>query len=110
MEKLIITAAVTGSGPSRKNNPNLPHSPEEIANEVIRSCNAGAAIAHVHVRDPETGAPSFEMDHFREVRDRVRSQCDILLNFTTSAFNLTMSYSCMSILLGWNILFRLPQK
>ena len=89
MEKLIITAAVTGSGPTRKNNPNLPHSPEEIANEVIRSSDAGAAIAHVHVRDPETGAPAFETDYFREVRDRVRSECDILLNFTTSAFNLT---------------------
>ena len=89
MEKLIITAAVTGSGPTRKNNPHLPHTPEEIADEVIRSYEAGACIAHVHVRDPETGTPAFELDYFREVRDRVRSQCDILLNFTTSSLNLT---------------------
>jgi 3-keto-5-aminohexanoate cleavage enzyme len=89
MEKLIITAAVTGSGPMRKNNPHIPYSPQEIADEVIRSYEAGASIAHVHVRDPQTGEASFELEYFREVRDRVRSRCDILLNFTTSAFNLT---------------------
>lgn len=89
MEKLIITAAVTGSGPTRENNPNLPYSPAEIADEIVRSSEAGASIAHVHVRDPETGAPAFEMDYFREVRDAVRSRCEILLNFTTSALNLS---------------------
>lgn len=89
MEKLFITAAVTGSGPTRKNNPNLPYTPVEIANEIVRSFEAGASISHVHVRDPKTGAPSFELEYFREIRDRVRSKCDILLNFTTSAANLT---------------------
>ncbi len=89
MDKLIITAAVTGSGPTRENNPNVPYTPAEIADEIIRSCEAGASMAHVHVRDPKTGAPSFELDYFREVRDRVRSRCKILLNFTTSAANIT---------------------
>jgi 3-keto-5-aminohexanoate cleavage enzyme len=88
MEKLIITAAVTGSAATRKDNPNIPYSPEEIANEIVRSYEAGASIVHVHVRDPKTGAPSFELEYFREVRDRVRSRCDILLNFTTSSLNL----------------------
>lgn len=89
MDQLIITVAVAGSGPTRENNPNVPYSPEEIAAEIIRSREAGAAIAHVHVRDPETGAPSFKLEYFREVRERVRSGCDILLNCTTSSFNLT---------------------
>lgn len=89
MDQLIITVAVAGSGPTRKNNPNVPYSPEEIADEIIRSHEAGAAIAHVHVRDPKTGAPSFKLEYFREVRERVRSGCDILLNCTTSSFNLT---------------------
>lgn len=89
MEKLVITVAVTGSGPTRNENPNIPYSPKEIADEIVRSSEAGASITHVHVRDPETGAPSFELDYFREIRDRVRSRCDILLNFTTSSFNLT---------------------
>jgi 3-keto-5-aminohexanoate cleavage enzyme len=89
MDQLIITVAVAGSGPTRKNNPNVPYSPEEIADEIIRSHEAGAAIAHVHVRDPKTGAPSFKLEYFREMRERVRSGCDILLNCTTSGFNLT---------------------
>jgi len=89
MEKLIITAAVAGSSPTRQDNPHIPYTPEEIASEIIRSFEAGASIAHVHVRDPKTGAPSFELDYFREIRDRVRSRCNILLNFTTSAANLT---------------------
>jgi 3-keto-5-aminohexanoate cleavage enzyme len=89
MDKLIITAAVTGSVATRKDNPNIPYSPKEIADEVVRSFEAGASIGHVHVRDPKTGEPSSEIDYFREVRDRVRSQCNILLNFTTSAIYLT---------------------
>lgn len=89
MEKLIITAAVTGSLATKKDNPNIPYTPEEIADEIVRSYEAGASIVHVHVRNPKTGAPSFELEHFREVRDRVRSRCDILLNFTTSALNLS---------------------
>jgi 3-keto-5-aminohexanoate cleavage enzyme len=88
MEKLIITAAVAGSAPTKKDNPNIPYSPEEIADEIVRSYEAGASIVHVHVRDPKTGRPSFELEYFREVRDRVRARCDILLNFTTSALNL----------------------
>lgn len=87
MDNLIITAAVTGSVPTRKINPHIPYSPEEIADEIVRSYEAGASIAHVHVRDPITGAPSFSLDYFREVRDRVRSRCNILLNFTTSGVN-----------------------
>ena len=87
MSKLIITAAVTGSIGTRKENPYIPFSPEEIANEIIRSYRAGAAIAHIHVRDPKTGSPSLNIDHFREVRDRVRAKCDILLNFTTSGLH-----------------------
>ena len=89
MDKVFITAAVTGSGPTRKNSPYIPYTPGEIADEIIRSFEAGAAISHVHVRDPRTGAPAFELEYFREIRDRVRSKCDILLNFTTSAANLT---------------------
>jgi 3-keto-5-aminohexanoate cleavage enzyme len=88
MDKVIITVAVTGSGPTRENNPHIPYSPAEIAEEILRSYGAGAAIAHVHVRDPKTGAPAFVLEYFREVRDRVRSKSDILLNFTTSALNL----------------------
>jgi len=95
LDKLIITAAVTGSGPTRDDNPNIPYSPEEIADEIVRSYEAGASIAHVHVRDPKTGEPSFELEYFREVRDRVRDRCDILLNFTGSAMHLPLDNNTM---------------
>lgn len=89
MSKVIITAAVCGSNPTREMNPAVPYTPAEIADEVVACCDAGAAIAHVHVREPETGAPSHRLELFREVVDRVRSRCDIVLNLTTSGLNLT---------------------
>jgi len=88
MEKLIITAALTGSGPTRENNPHIPYSPAEIAEEALRCWRAGAAVVHVHVRDPETGRPAFDRKLFLEVVERVRAESDILINLTTSAFNL----------------------
>ncbi|MFH1059622.1 MAG: 3-keto-5-aminohexanoate cleavage protein [Pseudomonadota bacterium] len=89
MDKLIITAAVTGSGPSRDQNPTLPLTPAEIAAEALRCGRAGAAVVHVHVRDPQTGKPDFKRELFAEVVERVRAESDILINLTTSGFNLT---------------------
>jgi 3-keto-5-aminohexanoate cleavage enzyme len=70
-------------------NPAVPYTPAEIADAVVESCEAGAAVAHVHVRDPESGAPSHRFDLFEEVVERVRSRCDIVLNLTTSGLNLS---------------------
>ena len=89
MAKVIITAAVCGSNPTKEMNPAVPYSPAEIADEVVACSEAGAAIAHVHVRDPKTGAPSHRLDLFEEVVERVRSRCNILLNLTTSGLNLS---------------------
>jgi 3-keto-5-aminohexanoate cleavage enzyme len=89
VQKLVITVAVCGSGPTRSQNPNVPYSPAEIAAEALRCWRAGASIVHVHVRDPETGAPAFDKALFKEVVDRVRSESDMLVNLTTSGFNLT---------------------
>ncbi len=86
---VIITAAVTGSFPTKEMNPSVPYSPEEIADAAIESHNAGAAIAHIHVRDPETGEPAFEIDLFRRVLDRIREKCDMVVNLTTSGLRLT---------------------
>jgi 3-keto-5-aminohexanoate cleavage enzyme len=89
VSNVIVTAAVSGSNPTREMNPAVPYTPEEIANEIVACCEAGAAVAHVHVREPETGAPSHRLDLFQEVVERVRSRCDIVLNLTTSGLNLT---------------------
>ncbi|MBW2048486.1 MAG: 3-keto-5-aminohexanoate cleavage protein [Deltaproteobacteria bacterium] len=88
MDKLIITAAVCGSVPTREQNPNVPYTPEEIAEEALRCWRAGASVAHIHVRDPRTGAPDFKRAYFAEVVERVRGASDMLINLTTSGFNI----------------------
>ncbi len=88
MEKLIITVAVCGSAPTRQHNPAVPYSPEEIAAEALRCWRAGASVVHVHVRDPQTGAPAFSRELFAEVLERIRAESDMLVNLTTSGFNL----------------------
>ena len=82
--KTIITCAVTGGADTAKRHPGVPVTTEQIAQAVIDARNAGATIAHIHVRDPKTGLASQNVDYYREVVERVRaSGCDILLNLTT---------------------------
>ena len=82
--KPIITCAVTGSGDTASKHPDLPKSPAEIATAAIEAAKAGAAIAHVHVRDPETGKPCRDVDLYREAVDRIRdSDTDVIINLTT---------------------------
>src|SRR5699024_1086391 len=81
---VIISCAVTGAGDTVGKHPAIPVTPEQIANACIGAAQAGAAIAHVHVRDPAPGGISHSTDHFREVHDRVReSGTDVILNFTS---------------------------
>jgi uncharacterized protein (DUF849 family) len=83
-EKTIITCAVTGSITRPEQHANLPITPPQIAAAAIEAAKAGAAIAHIHVRDPETGAPSMALEHYREVVDRIRSSgSDLIINLTT---------------------------
>ena len=85
-DKIIITCAVTGSGDTVGKHPAIPVTPEEIANAAISAGEAGAAIAHIHVRDPKTGKPSRDPVLFREVVERVRaSTSDIILNLSCGA-------------------------
>jgi 3-keto-5-aminohexanoate cleavage enzyme len=87
MDKVIITAAVVGSRPTRDICPYLPYTPEEIAQSALDSWRAGAAVAHIHVRDPQTGAPSHKFELFQEVVERVRADSELLLNLTTSGLH-----------------------
>jgi 3-keto-5-aminohexanoate cleavage enzyme len=88
MEKLIITAAITGSRPTKEMNPAVPYSPDEIAQAAIECHHAGAAIVHIHVRDPETGQPDSNIELFRDVVDRIRSECNLIINLTTSGLHI----------------------
>jgi uncharacterized protein (DUF849 family) len=83
-DKTIVTCAVTGNITRPEQHPNLPITPAQIATAAIEAAKAGAAIAHIHVRDPETGAPSMALEHYREVVERIReSDTDLIVNLTT---------------------------
>ena len=83
---VIITCAITGSGNSVGKHPSIPVTPEEIADAAIEAAKAGAAIAHIHVRDPESGAASRRVELYREVVDRIReSDTDVVINLCQQA-------------------------
>ena len=85
-KKTIITAAVTGACPKKENNPNVPMTPQEIADDVYACWKAGAAIAHLHMRDDE-GNGTMDTAKFEETVNLIHTKypdCDIILNLTTS--------------------------
>ncbi len=81
--KTIITVATTGAWPTKKDNPAIPLTPQEIADDVYECWQAGAAVAHLHMRD-ESGAGTMDKNKFKETVDLIRAKCDIVLNLTTS--------------------------
>ncbi|WP_164667720.1 3-keto-5-aminohexanoate cleavage protein [Virgibacillus doumboii] len=83
-QKVMLTAAVTGAGETTSKSPHVPVTPKEIADAAIASAKAGATVAHIHARDPETGSVSHNVDHYREIVDRIReSETDVIINITS---------------------------
>ncbi len=81
---VFITCAVTGSGATQDRSPHVPRSPREIADSAIAAAQAGAAVVHCHVRDPQTGEPSRDPVLYRELTEHIRaSNTDVVLNLTT---------------------------
>lgn len=81
--KVIITCAITGAGDTAGKNTAVPVTPTQIAESSLQAAQAGAAIVHIHVRDPKTGAPSRVLEHYREVVERIREKNpSVLLNVT----------------------------
>ncbi|MCJ2188437.1 BKACE family enzyme [Novosphingobium beihaiensis] len=83
MSKVIISCAVTGSVHTPSMSPHLPVTPDEIASEAIGAAEAGAAVLHLHARDPETGKPSPDPDLFMQFLPRIKQATDAVLNITT---------------------------
>jgi uncharacterized protein (DUF849 family) len=82
--KVMISCAVTGSADTPGRNPAVPVTPAQIAQSALDAAKAGAAIVHIHVRNPETTRPSMNPAHYREVVERIRSSgSDVLINLTT---------------------------
>jgi uncharacterized protein (DUF849 family) len=81
--EVIITCALTGAGDTVGRNPHVPVTPAQIAEDALAAAAAGAAIVHVHVRDPQTGAPSRDTQLFAEVHERIRAvNRELILNYT----------------------------
>ena len=82
--EVIVSCAVTGAGDTVGKSPLIPVTPEEVANAAIDAAKAGAAIAHIHVRDPVTGKGSRDPELFKEAVDRIRSSdTDVVINLTS---------------------------
>ena len=90
MRKVIITVAPTGSIPTREDTPYLPITPDEVADETLRAHEAGAAVVHLHARDPESGAPTNDAAVYEAYLERIRSRCDIVTQITTGGGAVTM--------------------
>ncbi len=82
MEKLIITAAITG-GASPEDNPYLPKTPKEQVKATLEAYDAGASVVHIHARNPETGKGEHKAKWFEEAIIPIREQCDIIINVST---------------------------
>ncbi|KXU84661.1 NADPH:quinone reductase [Caballeronia megalochromosomata] len=84
MSKTIITCAVTGNLTRPEQHPGLPVTPQQIARAALDAAQAGAAVAHIHVRDPQTGRPSMDVALYREVMRLIREENrDLIINLTT---------------------------
>jgi 3-keto-5-aminohexanoate cleavage enzyme len=86
MPPLMISVAITGGIHGKESNPNLPETPKEQAQAAYEACKAGAAIVHIHAREPKKGyaAPSTNPEHYNETNKRIRELCpDIIINNTT---------------------------
>lgn len=84
LPKIFITCAITGNLTRPEQTPYLPITPEQIAESALDAAEAGAAVVHLHVRDPETGRPSMEFDLYREVVEHIRTRnAQLIINLTT---------------------------
>jgi len=95
MEKVIITAALTGAVTPKELNPNIPLTPKEIADDAYACWQAGAAVVHLHMRD-ENGKGTMNKEIFKETVELVKNKCDVVINLTTSGDPMASNESRMA--------------
>lgn len=83
-DKCIITAALAGAATMKSQNPAVPYTVEEFVEEAYKCYNAGAAIVHIHARDPETGLPTSSIDVLRDIVKGITEKCPIIINLSTA--------------------------
>ncbi len=85
MKKTILTAAITGAATFPSQSPHIPISPKEISDEAVRAWEAGAAVVHIHARDPKDGRPSADVKLYREIITDIKARSDVVICITTGA-------------------------
>jgi uncharacterized protein (DUF849 family) len=89
MNKLILSAALTGAATTRAHCPAIPYTPKEIAEEAKRAVDAGASIVHIHARE-DNGQPTFRTEVFEQISAEVRALCpDVIINYSTGAIGMS---------------------
>jgi len=86
--KVIITCALTGVVANREQCPYLPYAPAEIGEEAKRAYDAGAAVVHIHGREPDTGEQTWSTEIYRQIKEEVQKRCPIIINFSSGGFNM----------------------
>lgn len=90
MEKLILSAALTGAATNRSHCPAIPYTPQEIGEEAQRAVEAGASIVHIHARE-DNGMPSWRTEVFQQIDEEVRKRCpEVIINYSTGAIGLSV--------------------
>jgi uncharacterized protein (DUF849 family) len=83
--KTILTAAITGAATFPSQSPYIPITPREIADEAVRAAEAGAAVVHIHARNPDDGRPSADLALYRKIVQDIKSRSDVVIGITTGA-------------------------
>ncbi len=82
-EKVVITAAITGSIHTPTMSPYLPITPQQIADDAVKAYEAGASVVHIHTRNPETGQPLADVNMMKEIVSSIKKRCDVVICITT---------------------------
>lgn len=99
-EKVIVTAAITGSIHTPTMSEHLPITPKQIADEAVKAYEAGAAVCHVHARNPETGMPVPDVDLIKEIITDIKNRCNMIVCITTGGgFGMTVEQRVAPVLL-----------
>jgi len=96
-DKVIISCALTGVLANRDQCPWVPYTPAEIADEAQRAHEAGAAVVHIHAREPESGAPTYSVEIYRQIYEETRRRCPVIINFSTGGLGVTIEEKCAHI-------------
>jgi len=95
---VMIMVAPTGARKLKSDNPAIPLSPKEIAEEIARCAAAGASIAHLHARNPD-GSPTQSLEVYREITERIREKCDIVVQISLGTKGFTVEQAIEPVVL-----------